>query len=84
VSRDLLQLVSRGVNLLYVYSGGISGFYNYRNQFVDAFRNVDFKGRLQLEYFPGADHTYTRLSEREKLMDCICGWLERHFGGGCS
>jgi hypothetical protein len=78
VKRDLEKLVQRGVNLLYVYTGG-KEFYNYRDQFKDVFRSIDFRGKLQLEYFIEADHTFSRLVHRNRLVITICDWMQAHY-----
>jgi hypothetical protein len=76
VSADLKQLVGRGVNLLYIYSGGVeSEYYNYHGQFRAMFRSIDFQGKLRLEYFKEAAHTYNRMADRNRLLKCICEWL---------
>jgi pimeloyl-ACP methyl ester carboxylesterase len=80
--QELALLVQRGVELLFVYSGGVPVYYNYRNQFRDMFSNVDFKAKLRLEYFKNADHTYTLLEQREKLLQCVCKWMADKFGKG--
>lgn len=87
--RDLEKLVERGVNLLYVYTGGKQQFYNYRDQFKDVFRSIDFRGKFQLEYFVEADHTFSRLVHRNRLVMTICDWMQAHYWpvvekNGCS
>ena len=80
VSADLVELVARGVNLLYIYSGGVAyHYYNYRGQFKDMFRSIDFQDRLQLEYFNEAGHTYPRLRDRDKVMTTISRWMSTHY-----
>ena len=78
VEVDLMLLVERGVELLYVYTGGPA--YSYLEQFTDAFRAVDFKDRLDLRFFKSADHTYTLMSDRKQLIGTICDWVHDHFG----
>lgn len=77
VRRDLERLVARGVRLLYVYSGGFGTYCNYREQFRDAFRSVDFGKLLEVHYLPDADHTFILESDRRGLIDIVAGWLER-------
>lgn len=72
---DFANLARRGVAMLCIYSGSLTAYYNYPNQFIDMFKNVDFRGMLQLQYFENADHTYTAHSERRKLIECIRQWL---------
>ena len=80
VTKEIQALADRGVNLLYIYSGGVKyAYYNYHGQFKDMFRSIDFQGKVQLEYFEEADHTYTRLVDRDKLMITISDWMHAHY-----
>ena len=78
VKAGLLSLIERGVKLLCVYSGGVKGYYNYKGQFKDMFNPIQMNGKLQLEYFEKATHTYTRLADRNMLMTCISDWMNKH------
>lgn len=80
VKADLAMLIERGLNLLYIYSSGAYEYYNYPGQFEDMFGPMDFQGRLQVEYFGEADHLYTLLEDRNKLMKTICDWMQAHYG----
>lgn len=73
--QGLEELVRRRVRLLYVFTGGLRVRYNYERQFQDAFRQVDFRGRLRVAYFPEADHTFSRAKDRRQLLDQIGEWL---------
>lgn len=75
VAHELDEMVQRGVNILNIYSGKITG-YNYANQYRDMFRSVNFKGKMQLQFFKNADHTFSSIAERKRMMDCIFGWIE--------
>ena len=80
IIKDLTKLIKGGVNLLYIYSGGLKyAYYNYHGQFKDMFRAVDFKGKVQLEYFGDAGHTYPELGSRSNLISTICDWMVRNY-----
>jgi len=79
VKEDLLQLIERGVNLLFIYSGEVKKYYNYKEQFKDMIKPIAMNDRLQSEYFDKASHTYTRLEDRKMLMDCISEWMNKHY-----
>lgn len=79
VEAEIRGLVNRGVDLLYIYSGGIPGMYNYANQFRDMFSSIDFRDNVELEYFGNADHTFSQCSERAKLIDCIYAWMAKRY-----
>jgi dienelactone hydrolase len=82
IETELKQLIARQVHLLFIYSGGVSHYYNYRNQFRDMFRSVDFQDRLQVEYFKEAEHTYPSLGARSKLITTVYDWMLRHYADG--
>jgi pimeloyl-ACP methyl ester carboxylesterase len=80
VAGELQRLLQRGVDHLLVYSGGVrEHYFNYRGQFKEMFPRLDPCGRLEVEYFPDADHVYTLLSDRERLIRRICQWAEQRY-----
>lgn len=80
VTKEIQGLVERGLNLLYIYSGGVRyGYYNYHGQFEDMFRSVDSQGRIQVKYFDKAHHTYPLLADRDKLIITISDWMQAHY-----
>ncbi|MCG8417992.1 MAG: alpha/beta fold hydrolase [Proteobacteria bacterium] len=80
VAAGFRTLVDRGVEIHMCYSAGIERYYNYRNQFHDSFRDVDFRGRLTLNYFADSNHTFTTLRAQRALVDAIVAWAVRAFG----
>jgi len=77
---DLRALVQRETRMLYIYTAGVSSdYYNYQDQFRDAFPDIDFRGCLQVQMFPDADHEFTLLEDRARMFDTITGWLDRNF-----
>jgi pimeloyl-ACP methyl ester carboxylesterase len=71
--RNLLE----GNTLLLVgLTGGLlTGRHAYREQLLDAFPALPFEGKLRVEYFADADHTFTRLQDRQRLNAIIKEWL---------
>jgi pimeloyl-ACP methyl ester carboxylesterase len=79
VTKDLGILVERGVSMLFIYSGGIPSYYIYRDQFKDMFRSIDLRGQVQYEYFNEANHIFSLLEDRNRLMITICDWTQTHY-----
>jgi pimeloyl-ACP methyl ester carboxylesterase len=77
-AKELGEMAQRDVNILNIYSGQIAG-YNYANQYHDMFKDVDFKNKMKLIYFKDADHTFSSMAERKRMMSCITDWLEDAF-----
>jgi len=80
IALELRQLMERNVALLFIYSGNWYLYFNYREQIRDNFPDVPFGGRLTVEHFPEADHTYTLLEDRERLFATMLGWMQERFG----
>lgn len=71
---ELEGLVRRGVQLFCLFTGGLEQRYNHEGQFHRAYRDVDFRGCLEHDYWPGSDHTFTRSEHREQLRSRILEW----------
>jgi pimeloyl-ACP methyl ester carboxylesterase len=69
----LLQLTQRGVRILLVYSGVLGERYNAKHQLFEAFPSLS--GRVDVAYFPDANHVFTELDQRSALVDTIIGWV---------
>jgi hypothetical protein len=78
VAAELAALLTRGVQALYIYSGGYK-LYNYTGQFFDDFPNVRHHPGVEVEYLPDADHTYMLMADREQLIDRVETWFLSRF-----
>jgi hypothetical protein len=68
--------VERDIRLFVVLTGGdLAGRQTYRAQLLDAFPTVPFEGKLRLEYFADADHTFAPPEDRDRLNAMIMDWL---------
>ncbi len=76
---EIQSLVKRGVEMFYIYTGGVPDYYNYREQFYDMFPEVTFGDQLRLEYHAEADHLFTALDTKERYFRNIRNWLESRF-----
>jgi hypothetical protein len=70
---DMTTMVARGVHLLFIYSGETG--YGYRRQFWDWLERKDWSGRITVEFYPKANHTYTFRAEREVMLARVTQWL---------
>jgi pimeloyl-ACP methyl ester carboxylesterase len=78
VAAEIEALLGRGVQSLYIYSGGYK-LYNYSSQFFDDFPNVRHHPRIQVEYLRDADHTYMLMADRERLLERVETWMTSRF-----
>ena len=71
VAGELRGLTDRGVDLLFIYSAGQEDLYNYRRQFEDTFPWLRSNEQVRVEFFGGADHTFTLLRYQDVLISVI-------------
>jgi hypothetical protein len=79
LTEDVRGMVQRGVRLLWVYSGGDTN-YSYQDQFFDFVKAPELRGKLDIVFYPNADHTFYLVEHRERVMAAVIAWLEREFG----
>jgi pimeloyl-ACP methyl ester carboxylesterase len=77
VCEKFQRLVDRGVRMYWVYTSGAGLYYNYGRQFHDMFKSVDFKGRVDHQYFGESNHTFTELRNQQQLVEAVTRWATR-------
>lgn len=78
VANDLKGFVARGVQMYYVWTGGLEE-YNHRGQHASANRGVAFGSLLREEHLPDADHILTGLPHQEYVLRNVVEWAGRLF-----
>lgn len=78
---DLRAMVSRGVQLLYVFTGEWSHAYRYEGQVRAAFPRVPFGSTLTERLIPTAEHLFFTPPERARLLGILAEWLVGRFPG---
>lgn len=76
----LRRLIGRDARMLWVFTGGLDERYNYRDQFFDAFPELDLRSAVDFEYIAGADHTFSREVAQRWLEDRVANWYDANFG----
>jgi hypothetical protein len=79
VAADLRTLLQRGVRFFNVFSGGQSEHFNHLGQYRAAFRSVDFRDQLRVEYLPDADHLFTGLDHQRFVVNAAVEWMSGHW-----
>lgn len=74
---DVQRMVARGARLLFVYVGGDS-LYQYAGQFFEIV-GESVRGRIELLFYPKADHTFFRVRDRREVIERIAAWLLAAF-----
>jgi pimeloyl-ACP methyl ester carboxylesterase len=78
LSRDMRKLVARGVRQLWVYGGGDT-VYLYRSQFFDFIRAHELADKIDIAFFPSADHTFFLVEDRVRVIDHLVQWMRQAF-----
>lgn len=79
VAAEMRTLLQRGVRFFNVFSGGQSEHFNHLGQHRGAFRSVDFRDQLRVEYLPDADHLFTGLDHQQFVVGAAAEWMSRHW-----
>ena len=74
----LTSLADRGVRIFAVFSGIHGARYNHADQLFELFPAL--RGRIDVRYFPAANHTFTELDAQRELIDVVTGWTTKRFG----
>ncbi len=80
--QQLFDLTTRGVNLCFIYTGGVSDYYNYGNQFNAMFPLLTGNPMVDLTYFPTMDHMAILQLDRRRLMKKIIDWVNNTYPPG--
>jgi hypothetical protein len=73
-AESMQTLIDRNVDVLVLYSASVQWDYNYAGQWRDAFKAHAFVKDVRCEYLPTIDHTATRLSSQQLLINKISTW----------
>jgi hypothetical protein len=77
---DVAALVARGTRILALYSSGVRK-YSYRGQFKDMMRGIELRGLVEADLHGEADHLFTRLDTRARLLERIASWIDAQRSG---
>ncbi len=70
VRSDIERMLRRGARMLFLYSGGWSG-YKHAGQFDEMFPDLPRRDRVTVEFLPEADHTFFALADREAMFRSV-------------
>ncbi|WP_417473053.1 hypothetical protein [Luteimonas mephitis] len=68
------ELLSRGVRILAMYSGGVSKYLMHRRQLDDTFGDSRMHAGLSVAYWPELDHTMMSPADRDRVMVALGEW----------
>lgn len=72
---EIQQLVDRGVDLLFLYTGGLPKSFNHERQFYEMFPRLEDRGRVRVEHYPDFDHTLRLIEDRQAIVAAVAKWV---------
>jgi pimeloyl-ACP methyl ester carboxylesterase len=72
---DLRDFMARNVEMFLVFTGGQEEQYNYRRQYEDSFRGINFQNRVRVEFLKEADHIFTGLPHQQQVIRDTVEWV---------
>lgn len=79
VEADYAKMLADGLQLCFIYSGGISSYFNSARQFGEMFHGVAKSQAVTVHYLAQTDHTYALVGDRQLVLDTISTWLGHAF-----
>ena len=61
-----------------LYTAAQGARFNHADQLFEAF--PDLRGRVDVRWFPTANHTFTALDQQAALVDAVASWSAERFG----
>lgn len=71
----LEKSIENEVRLFFIFTGGMSEYYNYQGQFADTFPAQSASDTINWKYMPEADHVFSRKMNRDQLYSLMESWL---------
>ncbi len=79
VKEQIDKLSSRGCKLHFIYTGGVSEYYNHHSQFESTFPNTKHNDNVGACYIPQSDHLFMLAAHRDVVLQDIQNWIEKNY-----
>lgn len=79
VTTQIDELTARGCKLRFIYTGGVSDYYNYHGQFEDCFPNTRGNSNVSAIWYSDSDHLFMKRTHRELMITGVINWLEENY-----
>lgn len=76
---ELSRMVARNVQLLWIYTGGVSDRFLHPREFYWSFGKAARSDANTLKHWPDCDHTFYTRAHRDRLLNTISNWLSERF-----
>ncbi len=75
--QDIRVLNERGVQLLFIFSGGSPAYYNYRKYFKSDLEKLIVGGGIDIKLLKESDHGFTLNVHQKQLTNEVCEWMKK-------
>lgn len=72
----LAEALDRGVRVLGLYTGGVTGYLLHRRQIGATFGALRRHAGLRLEFHPELDHILFAATDRRRVVEMVAGWAD--------
>jgi pimeloyl-ACP methyl ester carboxylesterase len=72
---DLDALTARKVKLAFIFTGGVSDYYNHQSQFRRRFPRAAKQPTISVEFLHWTNHTFSTRKAREHVIGLLQDWL---------
>lgn len=79
VIADYTDMLVRRLKLYFIYSGGISDFFNHARQFRECYGRIADDPGVRVDYLARTDHTYALAGDRHEVVERIAQWMNTQF-----
>lgn len=76
---QLERMLSRGVDVFALYTGGSPDYFTHEAQFKATFGRAAAHPNVHFRFWPDCDHMFMRKSERERLIGELRTWCNEAF-----
>jgi pimeloyl-ACP methyl ester carboxylesterase len=77
---ELERMLSRGVGVFALYTGGSPDYFTHRGQFRSTFgQSAATHPRMHFHFWPDVDHMFMQKRDRERLIEEMLGWCNATF-----
>lgn len=79
VRSDFLDFQRRNIKCHFTYSGGYDYIFNHPSQLQAMFPGLALPSFVALAHFPEADHLFTLVEHRRRLLETLSHWVLQSF-----
>jgi predicted alpha/beta-hydrolase family hydrolase len=74
-SRILKAMIARRARVHFIYTGSQQSSFNHAGQLQQMFEDINFEGRVTVDYFGHLDHTQLLAEDRRTVVNAVAAWL---------